>query len=129
MTRRDWTRREEDLCRFWRHQDVKVATIAKRLARTPGSVRRKLSALGVVLHPRTWRKGMYRRVARLLHAGMTVTDVCTRLDANHAYVSRVRKREGIPPATRSQRVKASWVFRAARGDKPPNRWAKREKSA
>lgn len=123
-TRRAWTGRELDRCRWWRHQGVKLAVIAKRLGRTVPSVSHALSRAGVVLHPdrRARCRDRARQVARLLRAGKSVSEVAELLGLYVSYVSRVRARLGIPPASRSQRVALSWVFRKARGDRPPNAW-------
>lgn len=107
-------------------------TIAKRLDRTPGSVKQKLQRMRLVICPdrRTRRRSgvLAQQVAKRLAAGKSVTETATELDVYSSAVSVVRKRLGIPAATRSERVKLSWVFRLARGDKPPNRWANRKKA-
>jgi hypothetical protein len=132
MSRREYTAREEFLLRFWRQQELKVDVIAKRLARTPGSVKQKLQRMRLIIRPdiKTRRKSgqLAKLVAVRLAAGKSVTETATELDVYSSVVSVVRKRLGFPAATRSERVKLSWVFRLARGDKPPNRWANRKKA-
>lgn len=125
--RRKWIDDEIRLLVLWRGQSVKIAVIAKRLARSAGSVKQKLTRMRLVITPTSRRRqsgSLTRAVVARLKKGEPVSQIAETLGLGHAAVSRIRARRGYPPATRSERVKLSWVFRSARGDKPPNRWAK-----
>lgn len=126
MPRRDWTSLELADLRKWRQEGVKVSVIARRLGRTHGSVKQQLQRRGVVTCPEMRRRRkpgqLFRAASRLLRLGKSVTEVALVLDSTHCCISRIRKQLGIPPASRSERAKRSWVFRKARGDKMPNPW-------
>lgn len=126
MKARFWTSTEQALAVKWRRAGLKTAAIARRLDRPPHSVAMKLYRMGIIVEPhkrpRQKRGELLRLVSRALLRGESVTETATRFGVEHGYVSLVRKRLGIPPATPAERLKRSWVFRSARGDKPPNRW-------
>lgn len=126
-TRRMWTRREElEAVRLYRDAGHKLAVVANRLGRTLASVKGKMQALRVVVRPdmKPRRKpgAQFRAAAKRLRAGQTVGQVAMGLGVDHACISRIRARLGLPAATRSERVSSSWAFRAARGDIVPNPW-------
>jgi hypothetical protein len=112
--RRDWTRREEQEATALRLTGLKIAAIARRLDRTPGSVRRRLSQLGVrLIVPRATRPhGRLKPVvAKWLKAGLCVTEIADRLGIGHTYVGVLRKKLGYPPATEREKRARAWVWR------------------
>lgn len=127
---RFWTAGEMAELARQRRAGAKLAVLAARFGRSPASVAQKLGRMGVVVE--SWRLAFRSReygktlaaCRRLLLAGETVTGAAERLGVDHSYVSRVRKSLGLPAATRSERVSRSWALRKARGDRPPDRWAK-----
>jgi hypothetical protein len=122
MARRDWTVNEIRLLRWWRGQGVKVVVIARRLNRSARSVASKLRYEGIVTspenRPRRPRGVLTRKVRAGLLAGKSVIEIATELGVYHSAVSRIRKKLDLSAASRADRVKLSWVFRRARGDKP-----------
>jgi hypothetical protein len=125
-----WTRKAEQLAVWWRRQGVKSAVIARRLGRTEYSVKNKLHRLGVVVEPekrpKRKRGTLLRAVTRdLLTGGTQLCEIAEARGVDCSYVSRVRKRLGIAPATAGERLSRSWVLRKQMGHKPPNRWSKK----
>ena len=117
MSRKDWTRREEAQLASWRRARVKLAVIAARLGRSVDSVKHKLCRLRVVVAPRYAMRrkprSLFRAVAARLRAGESVTDAAEATGSHYSYVSRVRKRIGLPPASASERAQRAWQLRRA----------------
>lgn len=113
MTRRDWTRLELDTAARWRREDVKVEVVARRLGRSPGSVKQALARAGVVVCPETRarrRPGMLLRSVGLL-AGLPAVEVAERLGVDRSAVSRAWKRLGLPTPSRRDRALLAWKTR------------------
>lgn len=112
---RPWLRIEELRLASLRRAGLKVAAIAARLGRTPGSVRQRLVRLRVVVRPpqRPNRPAgsVKRRAVRMLLAGASNTEVAERLGVYQSAVSRYRKGAGLPPTDPAERTRRAWATR------------------
>lgn len=121
MSRRNWTRREEEEAKRLRLSGLKLSAVARRLNRSRESVKRKLIRLGVIVDPQRaqWVKRRSGQLAaavkRLLGRGESVTAAAELLGVCPSAVTQVRKRLQIPAATPRDRGLLGWQWRRAKG--------------
>lgn len=109
---RPWTRKEEELLRFWAGLRVKHEVIARRLNRTARAcacrIMKLARASGVPADYRRPWGDLREAVSRLSGPGISDRDVARVLDVAKSTAATTRRRLGIPPGVGRNDCRRGW---------------------
>lgn len=113
MNGRPWTRAERGIVRQWYGLES-AAAVAARVNRTARAVYQLVASLGRAARRTRWTVAKVERLAKLVRAGHTDTEIATTLRADRHAVGDWRRALGLPANANGVRHRASIRRAAAR---------------